>query len=225
MLETLNRPLPKRQIGRLMLVDLGVVLVLLLFPIRTSWKQFGEASRGRRDKQQQQLEYTLRLSQAVQAERLQPTLAGEIRSAVEVLEMNTRRLEQPEDSALIQEDLRRLVEARGLAMIGLSPREPVEGPGYQVRVFNLRTEGSFARHLRLIHDLRSSNVFLAFDRLNLVIANPETRPPGLRMEVELRTVLVPPSLSRQQIAAMLADTTGASSPRGTPPDSTGRPRP
>jgi hypothetical protein len=171
------------------------------------------------------MEYTLRLSQAVQAERLQPILAGEIRSASEVLEMNTRRLEQPEDSALIQEDLRRLVEARGLAMIGLSPREPVEGPGYQVRVFNLRTEGSFARHLRLIHDLRNSNVFLAFDRLNLVISNPESRPPGLRMEAELRTVLVPQTLSRQQIAVVLADTTGASTRSGASPDSTGRPRP
>lgn len=224
MIDTLNRPLPKRQISRLLLVDLAVVVVLVLLPIRTSWRQYNDARQGHQDQQARQRELTLRIGQARQAEREEPTLLGEVRSAAEVLQMNSRRLRTPGESALIQEDLRRMVEGQGLEMIGLTAREPVEQAGFQERIFNLRTTGTFLQHLQLIHRLRHSGIFLAFDRLNLQLADPEARPPGLRMEAELRTVLVPPVISMADLAAVVADTVRVASPdEGPPGDQGGRP--
>jgi Tfp pilus assembly protein PilO len=224
MLDTLNRPLPKRQISRLLLVDLAVVVVLLVLPIRTSWRQHTEARQGHQDQQTRQTQLTLRIGQARQAEREEPILIGEVRSAAEVLLMNSRRLRQPGESAIIQEDLRRLVERMGLELIGLTAREPLQQPGFQERVFNLRTTGSFQQHLQFIDQIRNSDVFLTFDRLNLQLADPEARPPGLRMEAELRTILVPPVISMADLATILADTLRVANPdEAPPPGSGGRP--
>ncbi len=221
MFETLNRPLPKRQVSRLLLVDLVVVVVLVLLPIRTSWRQYSNARQSHLDQQTRQTELTRRIGQARQAEREQPNLLGEVRSATEVLQMISRRLRQPGESAIIQEDLRRLVEGGRLEMIGLTAREPVQQIGFQERLFNLRTTGSFRQHLQLIHQLRNSDVFLAFDQLNLQLADPEARPPGLRMEAELRTVLVPPVISMADLATIVADTVRVASPDEEPPPGDG----
>lgn len=207
MLEILSRPLPKKQIGRLLVVDLVVILVLLALPVRTSWNGYQEARAALKEQERLKGDYALRLGQARRAVHEQPIVLGEIRAAMALLTEGERYLRPPSDAARILEETRDLILGRGLTLVNLSQQDPRRQDEFHEQQIVVSVQGNFRDLLRLMHALQHQETFLIIDRINLRVAEPDERRPVLSLEASLRTILVEEITSFSQITRMLGDST------------------
>lgn len=207
MLEVLSRPLPKQQIGRLLIVDLCVILVLLLLPVRTSWNGYREARTKLRQQEMLKEDYTSRLGRAQQAVQQEPILLGEIRAAMALLSEGKRRLRPPADAATILEELRDLILGRRLDLLNISQPDSREQTGFEERLMVISVQGSFSELVQFLHALRHRETYMVVDRMILQVAEPDDRRPVLTMEASLRTILVEDITPFSQIMSILADST------------------
>ena len=207
MIEILSRPMPKKQIGRLLMVDLIVILVLLVLPGRTSWNSYIGARDAYNEQVTIQSGYASRLIQARQAVTQQPILLGEIRGTMALLTEEEQRLRPPSDAATILEEIRDLVLGRGVNLVNLTQLEPRIESSYQVQQIVLRVEGTFNELLRLMHAIRHQETFLITDRVTLQIAVPDDRNPQLTLEANISTILVENLTPFSEISRMLGDST------------------
>jgi len=207
MLEVLSRPLPKQQIGRLLIVDLCVILVLLLLPVRTSWNGYREARSRLREQETLEEDYSNRLVQAERAVRQQPILLGEIRAAMALLSEGKRRLRPPADAATILEELRDLILGQRLDLLDISQPDSRRQTGFEERLMVISVQGSFNELVQFLHALRHRETYMVVDRMILQVAEPDDRRPVLTMEASLRTVLVEDITPFSQITSILADST------------------
>lgn len=226
MIGTLSRPLPRRQIGRLLLVDLVVILILVGFPVRTNWDNYAAARKALRDQEVAQSSFTLRVARAQQARHRVPVMIGEIRAGSDLLSRRRRKLRAVFETADIQEDIRDLVRRRRLTYLGMRPQEPTLQEAYQVRSFSLDVQGTFSNLLRFLYELRNmdSMIFVERVRIEQAAASGIRGAPGassqstgnLHMRAELRTVLVEQEISVDAISEVLADSTWARDVPGAP---------
>ncbi len=207
MIEILSRPMPKKQIGRLLMVDLVVILVLLVLPVRTSWSSYVRARNAFKEQVTVQGEYAMRLGQARQAVKQQPVVLGEIRGAMALLTEGEQRLRPPSDAATILEEIRDLVLGRGVTLLNLTQQEPRIEASYQVQQIVLSVQGTFNELLRLMHAIRHQETFLITDRMSLQTAVPDDRNPRLTLDANIRTVLVENLITFSEISRMLGDST------------------
>lgn len=223
MLEILSRPLLKKQISKLLIVDLGVVLVLLAFPVRTSWDGYQQARDDLRDQELLQGDYLMRLRLAQQAVSGQPVVLGEIRAAMALLTEGERRLRPPSDAALILEEIRDLILNRGLELTTVTQQDPRRQAEFEEQQISIAVQGIFTELLRFIHALRHQETFMIVDRMILRVTEPDARRPTLILESSLRTVLVENITPFSEIAGMLGDTTAVEDEPGSdePPRSGG----
>jgi hypothetical protein len=219
MIEILSRPLPKRQISRLLMVDLAVVLVLLALPVRTSWNSYQSARADLREQQRLQGEYAMRLSQAQRAVSDQPIIMGEIRASLALLSGEERRLRPPSDAATILEEIRDLILSRRLNLMSLTQQDPRRQSGFEEQQIVIVVQGSFIELMRLMHALRHQETFMITDRMILSVAEEDNRNPVLTMEANLRTVLVENVTPFRELAAIVGDTTEVGEDPVEPPGS------
>ncbi len=205
MIEILSRPMPKKQIIKLLLVDLIVIMVLLVFPVRNSWNSYSSARNAYKEQVTIQGEYAMRLGQANNAVRLQPVLLGEIRGNMALLTEEEQRLRPPSDAATILEEIRDLVLGRGVTLLNLNQVEPRIEVGYQVQQIVLSVQGTYNELLRLMHTIRHQKTFLITDRMSLEIAVPDNRNPQLTLEANINTILVDNLTPFSEISRMLDD--------------------
>jgi Tfp pilus assembly protein PilO len=214
MFEILSHPLPRKQIRRLILVDVCVVLVLVAFPVRIGYLDFQQARREVAAQMQVRDNYLEQLRLARSAESEQPMMAGEIRAAVDQLADRGRRLSAIDDWPVLIQELRQLVDESGLDQATVNTFTPLEGAEYSRHRVALRVEGDFVRILRFLHRLRRHRTYYTVDSVQLQLVDSATRPPRLAMNADLYTVLVPVPLSLPRIQTILADTVAAALPGG-----------
>ena len=207
MIEILSHPMPKKQISRLLMVDLIVILVLLALPVRTSWSSYIGARNAYDEQVTIQGEYAMRLGQARQAVRQQPVLLGEIRGAMALLAEGEQHLRPPTDAATILEEIRDLVLGRGVNLVNLTQQEPRIESSYQVQQIMLIVEGTFNELLRLMHAIRHQETFLITNKVILQIAEFDDRNPQLTLEANISTILVEDMTPFSEISRMLGDST------------------
>ena len=207
MIEILSRPLPKKQIGRLLMVNLVVILILLAVPVRTSWNGYKRARDAFKEQVTVQGGYALRLGQARLAVTQQPVLLGEIRGAMALLTEGDQRLRPPSDAATILEEIRDLILGRSVDLLSLSQQEPGIESGYQIQQIVLTVQGTFNELLRLMHAIRHQETFLITDRMSLQIAVPDGRNPRLTLDANISTILVENLTPFSEITRMLGDST------------------
>ncbi len=207
MIEILSRPLPKKQITKLLLVDLFVILVLMVFPGRNSWNSYVRARNALNEQVTIQGEYAMRLRQARQAVSQQPILLGEIRGDMALLTEEEQRLRPPSDAATILEEIRDLVLGRGVNLLNLNQLEPRIEASYQVQQIALSVQGTYNELLQLMHTIRHQKTFLITDRMSLEIAVPDDRNPQLTLEANISTILVEDLTPFSEISRMLGDST------------------
>lgn len=208
MFGTLSRPLPKKQISRLLLVDAAVILVLLLIPVRSGWNSYRNARNLLKAQVELRDSFVLRLGAAISAERNKPILLGEIRAATAVLSEGAQRLRAPAEISAILEDLRDLARGAGLSRIGINPGEIMRQTGFQDQGMILTAYGRYRNLLRFLHGLRNHRTFLIVEGLGLRVDEEHSSRPVLRLELNLRTFLVEDIMPLNQIVEMVADTTG-----------------
>lgn len=206
MLGTLSRPLPKRQIGRLLMVDAAVIVVLLAVPVRRGWNDYAEAKRLLGDQVTARFEYMNRLGKAKLAETERPVRLGEIRGALDILAGEGRHLGS--EGPAILEELHTLSSERGLTQIVLDRLPPSIEEGYQIEGYVLNIQGRFERLLRFLHDLRNLKTYFIVERFNVRIAEEHDRNPTLVLELTLRTIVVE-ELLLDTVIEMAVDTTAA----------------
>lgn len=208
MIGTLSRPLPKKQIGRLLVVDLAVIVLLVAVPIRSNWTEYRLVRRGLATQQQHYEQFTRSLKLARNAEQRIPGTLGEIRAARDILATHTRRLRHVAESAAIQEQIRDLVGRRRLSFMALRAQRATAYEGFEVQPMTLGVEGSFNRLLGLLLELRNLDTMIQVGRIQLQQA-PRIAggSSGLQMSAELKTVLVKEEASLSQITSILSDTT------------------
>ncbi len=199
--------MPKKQISRLLMVDLIVILVLLVLPVRTSWSSYIGAKNAYDEQVTIQGEYVTRLGQARQAVRQQPVLLGEIRGAMALLAEGEQHLRPSSDAATILEEIRDLVLGRGVNLVNLTQQEPRIESSYQVQQIVLIVEGTFNELLRLMHAIRHQETFLITNRVILQIAEFDDRNPQLTLEANISTILVEDMTPFSEISRMLGDST------------------
>lgn len=205
MIGTLSRPLPKRQIWRLLAVHLSVVLVLIALPIRTSYREYQQVRSDAAIQERLQNNNLSLIQQARQAERDRPAVLGEVAAALDMLQTRTRRIPSPEEWAEVVQGLRDLVQRARLDLISLQFSEPEVVGAMQVRTIRLRAEGNFALILTFLRQLRTNHTLFLIDALDLRSTASATRPPRLVMEVGLRTVFAPEPPPLSSVADMLPD--------------------
>ena len=207
MIEILSHPMLKKQISRLLMVDLIVILVLLVFPGRTSWSNYIKAKNAYKEQVTIQGEFAMRLGQARQAVRLQPILLGEIRGAMALLTEGEQSLRPPSDAATILEEIRDLVLSRGVNLLNLTQQEPRIEASYKVQQIVLSVQGTFNELLRLMHAIRHQETFLITNRMILEISEPDDRNPQLTLLANISTILVENLTPFSEISRMLGDST------------------
>ena len=220
MIDSLSRPQPKRQVGRFLMASMAVVLVLVLLPVRSSWNDFKAAQTDYQVIKDQELYYQGRRGEANQAMRNIPAITGEILGLETMLARRTRQLRTTVETAGIQEEIRDLVQRRGLSNFNLSSRAESEHEGYQLRSLMLNVEGTFQGLLRFLNEVRSMNTVLQVGQVN-ISGSPDPNRSALVMSVELRLVLVEDQFNFEGIRAVLNDSTWASTaiplPEGSGP--------
>lgn len=207
MLGTLSRPLPKKQISRLLMVDAAVILVLLAVPVRRGWNGYTEAKRLLEIQTLAKLQYTTRLGEARQAETQRPVKLGEIRGALDILSGEGRHLGS--EGPAILEELHTASNARGIEEIALDRLPPAVQEGYVIEGYILNIQGRFERLLRFLHDLRNLDTYFVLERFNLRVAEEHSTNPTLALEMTLRTIVVEEMLPLDTITEMAIDTTAA----------------
>jgi len=220
---TLSRPLPKKQISRLLLVDAAVIIVLLAMPVRMGWKGYQTS----RDQLQAQIvrrdRFMAQVGAAEQAERQQPVLLGEIRADIDLLSGATRRLRPPVQSPAIMEEIRDFARQSGLERVSVQPRPLQTFEGFYRQPLFLTGYGSYAEIIRVIHALRNRDTFLITETLNIRVEEADERNPVLRMELTLHTLLAEELMPMSEIIRTLADTTGTVAVSGASPGEPGGP--
>ena len=208
MFETLARPLPKKQISRLLSVDLAVILVLIIFPVRSGWISYTNAKEALLEQEGMQGQYALDLAAAMQAGKDRPLVVGEIRAASTMLSEGSQSLRSPGEVASILEEVRDLARRMSLDGVSVTPRDLNPQIGFQLHVMNISAVGTYKEHLNLIQALIST--------LTLRIDTEDPRTPQLRMDLGLRTVLVEDLIPLLEINRIVAEQSA-----GIAPDSTG----
>jgi len=145
---TLSRPLPKRQISRLLLVDAVVILVLLAIPVRTGWKGYQTTRDQLVAQENRRNSVVAQLGDARRAEREQPILLGKIRANIDLLTETTRRLRPPSQSPAIMEEIRDFARRTGLERVNVQPRPVNEFEGFYRQPLILTASGSFTEIVR-----------------------------------------------------------------------------
>jgi len=216
---TLSRPLPKKQISRLLLVDLAVIVVLVGLPVRTSWNDYTAARNALREQDEERNYYTQQTTLAQGARNQMPVTIGEIRALNDVLQNKTRKMRGAVETADIQEDIRDLVRTRRLTYLGLRPQEPVPYQGFLTRSLTLDVQGTFSRLLRFLYELRNMDSMILVGRVRFERAASTTMPgmPGatasqpqtgdLLLRAELLTVHVDEQISPAEIIRVVTDST------------------
>lgn len=207
MVEILSRPMLKKQISKLLLVDMIVILVLLLIPGRNSWNSYSRARNAYNEQVTIQREFTMRLRHASDAVRQQPVILGEIRGDMALLTEQEQRLRPHSDAATILEEIRDLVLGRGVDLLNLNQLEPRIDAGYQVQQIALSVQGTYNELLQLMYTIRHQKTFLITDRMSLEIAEPDDRYPQLTLEANINTILVKDLIPFSEISRMLGDST------------------
>jgi Tfp pilus assembly protein PilO len=220
---TLSRPLPKKQISRLLLVDAAVIIVLLAMPVRMGWKGY-QTSRDQLHAQEERRDHFMaQVGLAERAERQQPVLLGEIRADIDLLTETTRRLRPPVQSPAIMEEIRDFARQSGLERVSVQPRPMQTFEGFYRQPLFLTGYGSYSEILRVIHALRNRDTFLITETLTIRIEEADERNPVLRMELILHTLLAEELMPMSEITRVLADTTGTLIAPGTSPGEPGGP--
>ena len=199
--------MPKKQISRLLMVDLVVILFLLAVPGRSSWNSYNRARKAYEEQVTIQGDYARRLGQARQAVIQQPVLLGEIRGAMALLSEGEQSLRQISDAATILEEIRDMVLGRGVNLLNLTQQEPEIESGYQVQKILLTVQGTFNELLRLMHAIRHQETFLITDSMTLQITEPADRNPQLTLVANISTILVESLTSFSELSRMLGDST------------------
>ncbi|MFO7769065.1 MAG: hypothetical protein R6W82_08965 [bacterium] len=220
--DTLSRPLPKRQIRRMIWVYAAVILVLLALPIRGSYLEYQTAHEEVEAQQRLRDRYTRQVREARVAESQKATLLGEIEAAVDILEERSGAVRRPEEWPILLEELRDAVNRSRVSLLSLSPEEAREAGGHQVRSVRLRVEGGFQSHLRLLNTLRNYPTLFLSDQITFQVTGEARRSPTLQMEVTYRTLLAEAPIRLDEVEALIertresiADTTGdAGTPEG-----------
>ncbi len=215
MFETLARPLPKKQISRLLFIDLAVILVLIVFPVRSGWIAWTNAKVALLEQEVLQGGYAFDLAQATQAGRNRPLIVGEIRAASTMLSEGSQSLRSPGEVASILEEVRDLARRMSLDGVTVAPRNLNPQTGFQLHEMVISAVGTYKEHLSFIHALRNHTSLFMISGLTLRIETEDPRTPQLRMELGLRTVLVEDLIPLEEINRIVAEQSA-----GVPPDST-----
>ncbi|MFC1500502.1 hypothetical protein ACFL6T_05765 [Candidatus Zixiibacteriota bacterium] len=215
MFETLARPLPKKQISRLLFVDLAVILVLVIFPVRSGWIAYTNAKAALLEQQEYQSSYLTQLSEATRAERNRPTVVGEIRAASMMLSEGSQSLRSPGEVASILEEVRDLARRMSLDGVNVAPRNLNPQTGFQLHEMVISAVGTYKEHLNFIHALRNNSSLFMISSMSLRLETEDPRTPQLRMELGLQTVLVEDLIPLEEINRIVAEQSV-----GVPPDST-----
>jgi len=215
MFDTLSRPIPRRQISRLLYVDLAVILVLVIFPVRSGWVAY-RAARDARDEQQGiTLGWDRQIRQARQADREHPQLIGEIRAASSMLARQSRSLRSPEEVAAILEEVRDLAVRMNLGGVTITPRALEPQTGFQLHEMMVSSTGTYREHLEFIHALRNQTGLFIFSAMTLRVETDDARRPRLRMELGPRTVLVEDLIPLSEIDLIIDEYAVGSEPDST----------
>jgi hypothetical protein len=215
MFGTLTRPLPKKQVSRLLYVDLAVILVLLIFPVRSAWSDYRSAKAALEEQESYADRWELDILTARRAERDRPVMIGEIRAAADQLARSNRSLRSPGDVAAILEEVRDLARRMNLENISINPRDPVPQDGFQYHEMTVSVTGTFSEHLRFINALRNQASLYIYSSLTLRVETADARRPQLRMELGLRSVLVEDLMPLAEINRLVNELA-----IGIPPDTT-----
>ena len=215
MFETLTRPLPKKQISRLLFVDLAVILVLIVFPVRSGWSSYSDAKAALLEQKSYEARYLGEFDAAMQAQRNRPLAVGEIRAASSMLSEGSHSLRSPGEVAAILEEIRDLARRMNLDGVTVAPRNLDTQTGFQLHEMVVTSVGTFREHLEFIHTLQNQTSLFMVSRLILRVETEHPRTPQLRMELGLRTVLVEDLIPLEEINRIAARL----SP-DVPPDST-----
>jgi hypothetical protein len=129
-IRTLSRPLPKKQISRLLIVDLVVIVILVAVPINSNYREYRLARTSLETQQQRYTRSNLAVRLARVSEQRIPGTLGEIRAARDILAAHTRRLRHVAESAAIQEQVRDLVGRRQLNFVSLRAQAATPYPGH-----------------------------------------------------------------------------------------------
>jgi len=216
MFETLARPLPKKQISRLLSVDLAVILVLIIFPVRSGWTSYTNAKEALLEQEGMQDQYAFDLAGAMQAGKDRPLVVGEIRAASTMLSEGSQSLRSPGEVASILEEVRDLARRMSLDGVSVTPRDLNPQIGFQLHLMNISAVGTYKEHLNFIHALRNHTSLFMISTLTLRIDTEDPRTPQLRMDLGLRTVLVEDLIPLSEINRIVAEQSA-----GIAPDSTG----
>ena len=204
--DTLSRPLPKRQIRRLVWVYAAVILVLIALPVRSSYLDYQQA-RDEVDVQEELRErYTRRVQEARLAESRKAALLGEIEAAADVLTARREAVRRPEEWPILLEELRDAVSRSRVDLVSLSPGEVRSVGGHQVRNVRLRVEGSFDGHLRLLNTLRNYRTLLLSDQLTLQVLEEARRSPTLQMEAAYRILMAEDPIRMDEVEQLIEET-------------------
>ena len=190
MFGTLSRPLPRKQISRLLLVDLAVIVVLVAFPVRSGWIEYRRAKDALTAQEEIAEGWKLEIIEARNAERERPLMIGEIRAAAALLSRSSQSLRSLGDVAAILEEVRDLAGRMNLDGITITPRDLNPQTGFQFYEMTVAVTGTFSEHLRFIHALQNQESLYIFSTMTLRVQTADARRPQLRMELGLRTVLV-----------------------------------
>ncbi|MFC1627503.1 hypothetical protein ACFL3H_00135 [Gemmatimonadota bacterium] len=209
MFDTLARPLPKKQISRLLFVDLAVILVLIVFPVRSGWIALNNAKAALQVQQGYQTQYLTQIGEATQAGRNRPRVVGEIRAASTMLSEGSQSLRSPGEVASILEEVRDLARRMSLENVNVAPRNLNPQTGFQLHEMVITAAGTFKEHLNFIHALRNQTSLFIVTGLTLRIETEDPRTPQLRMELGLRTVLVEDLIPLEEINRIVAEHSAA----------------
>ncbi|MFC1595308.1 hypothetical protein ACFL3X_00130 [Gemmatimonadota bacterium] len=215
MFETLARPLPRKQISRLLFVDLAVILVLIVFPVRSGWIAYNNAKTALLEQQMWQDQYAGEIYLATQADRSRPLMIGEIRAASTMLSEGPQSLRSPGEVAAILEEIRDLARRMSLDGISVAPRNLNPNTGFQLHEMIITAVGTFTEHVAFIHAVRDQTSLFMIPPLILRVETEDPRTPQLRMELGLSTVLVEDLIPLMEINRIVAEQSA-----GVPPDST-----
>jgi len=215
MFETLSRPLPKKQISRLLFVDLAVILVLIVFPVRSGWTSYNNAKAALLEQEGYQGRYAFDLAQALQAGKDRPLVVGEIRAASTMLSEGSQSLRSPGEVASILEEVRDLARRMSLDGVSVTPRNLDPQTGFQLHEMIISAIGTYREHLNFVHALRNHTSLFMISTLTLRVETEDPRAPQLRMELGLRTVLVEDLIPLEEINRIVAEQSV-----GVAPDST-----
>ncbi len=215
MFGTLSRPLPRKQISRLLFIDLAVIVVLVVFPVRSGWIEYRNAKMALTEQEEIAEGWEMEILMAARAERDRPLLIGEIRAASAQFSRSSQSIRSQSAVAAILEEVRDLARRMNLDGVAITPRGLDPQTGFQFHEMTVAVTGTFSEHLRFIHALQNqASLYIVFSMV-LRVQTVDSRSPQLRMELGLRTVLVedliPLSEINRLVTELAADSTATDS--------------